>query len=136
MKTVENDASVPAFLNCVENRQRAADTAQIVAMMERITGQPAKMWGDAIIGFDRFKYKRRDGTEHSYLVTGVSPRKSSLTIYIMPGFKKYTDQLARLGRHKHSISCLYITKLENVDLTVLEEIIADGYAVMKEQYAD
>ena len=133
MKTIENDGDVEGFLNCVENQKRAEDARIVVDMMVRVTGQPAKMWGDAIIGFDRYEYKRRDGSEHAYMMVGVSPRKAALTVYIMPGFKKYTDQLSRLGKHKHSSSCLYITRLENVDLQVLEEIIADSYQVMRDR---
>jgi hypothetical protein len=134
MKTVQNDDDVDAFLNCVENQKRAADARLVMDMMTRVTGLPAKMWGAAIIGFDRYTYKRRDGSEHSYMMVGLSPRKAALTVYIMPGFKNYTEQLARLGKHKHSSSCLYITRLENVDFEVLEEIVTDSYQVMRNRY--
>ncbi|MFT5005068.1 MAG: hypothetical protein ACI861_001702 [Paracoccaceae bacterium] len=135
MKTIENDGDVDAFLNCVENLKRAADTRLVVDMMARVTGKPAKMWGDAIIGFDRFEYKRRDGSQHAYMMVGVSPRKASVTVYIMPGFNGYKDQLAKLGKHKHSSSCLYITSLANVDFVVLEEIVSDSYKVMQARNA-
>jgi len=134
MKTVETKNDVQSFLECVENKRRAADAGTIVAMMERITGCPPRMWGDSIIGFDRYSYKRKDGSEHSFMITGVSPRKAALTIYVMPGFSAYEDQLARLGKAKHSSSCLYVTRLENIDLAALEEIITDSVAVMREKY--
>ncbi len=134
MKTVESDQDVNAFLNCVENSRRAADARIVADMMERITGCPPKMWGDSIIGFDRYTYKRRDGSEHQYMITGLSPRKSSLTIYIMPGFSEYGDLLKKLGKHKHSVSCLYITQLRNIDLDVLETLISDSVKTMRERY--
>ena len=134
MKTLENDADVDAFLNCVENKRRAADARVVTDMMRGITGLAPRMWGPSIIGFDRYRYRRRDGSEHSYMITGLSPRKAALTVYVMPGFSAYADQLARLGRHKHSSSCLYITRLEAIDLTVLKEIVTDSVAVMRRRY--
>ena len=134
MKTIENDGDVEAFLDCVENKRRAADARTVSEMMARITGCPPKMWGDSIIGFDRYDYKRKDGSEHSFMITGLSPRKAALTIYIMSGFSAYEDQLARLGKAKHSSSCLYITRLENIDMDALEEMITDSVRVMRERY--
>jgi len=134
MKTTPHQGSVADFLNCVENKRRAADCRIVSAMMEEITGCPPVMWGPSIVGFDQYTYKRRDGSEHVYLITGFSPRKSALTIYITPGFSAYTDKLAKLGKHKHSVSCLYLTRLENVDLGVLREIIADSVRVMCTRY--
>ncbi len=134
MKTTESDADVLEFLNCVENRQRAADTRQIVEIMQRITECTPKMWGASIIGFDRYTYHRKDGSEHAFMITGVSPRKAALTVYVMPGFDAYQDQLAWLGKFKHSVSCLYITRLTNVDLSVLEEILTDSVKVMRRRY--
>lgn len=134
MKTVAHDGDVDGFLNCVENPKRAADARIVSKMMERITGCPPKMWGPSIIGFDRYNYKRKDGSDHQFMITGLSPRKANLTIYIMPGFSAYDDQLARLGKCKTSVSCLYITRLENIDLDVLEEIITDSVEVMRKRY--
>ena len=134
MKTTETNDNVEEFLNCVENQRRKADTRLIVELMERITNCSPRMWGDSIIGFDRYTYKRRDGSEHSFMITGVSPRKSSLTIYIIPGFDAYSDLLSKLGKHKHSSSCLYINKLENVDMRILKRIISDSVSVMRSRY--
>lgn len=134
MKTVENDGDVLAFLNCVENDRRREDARKVVALMERVTGCAPRMWGDSIIGFDRYEYARKDGSRHSFMMTGVSPRKSALTVYIMPGFTAYADHLARLGKAKHASSCLYITRLENIDMAVLEEMVADSVAVMRARY--
>ncbi len=134
MKTVENEADVAAFLASVENRGRAEDAETVVAMMMRVTGQPPKMWGDSLIGFDRYEYRRKDGSEHQFFLTGLSPRKANLTVYIMPGFSEYQDRLDRLGPHKHSVSCLYLGRLNKIDLDVLEELIAQSVADMRAKY--
>lgn len=134
MKTSENDQNVFEFLSSVENKRRADDTRIVVEMMERITGCPPKMWSDSIIGFERYTYKRKDGSQHSFMITGVSPRKTALTVYIMPGFSGFADQLARLGKYRNSVSCLYISRLENIDIDVLEDLIARSVAEMRERY--
>jgi hypothetical protein len=131
MKTVPNSDDVHAFLNCVQNPRRASDARQIVEMMSHVTNCPPKMWGVSIIGFDQYSYKRKDGSEHEFMMTGLSPRKAALTIYIIPGFKNYAPQLEKLGKFKHSVSCLYITNLANVDFEVLTEIVTDSVAVMR-----
>ena len=92
------------------------------------------MWGESLIGYGFYHYKYESGHEGDYFLTGFSPRKSATSIYIMPGFKQYTDQLARLGPHKHSVSCLYITKLARIDLAVLEGIVTDSVKRMKAMY--
>ncbi len=134
MKTAENDGDVGAFLASVPNRGRAEDAAFVVEMMQRITGCPPRMWGDSVIGFDGYDYKRRDGSAHRWFITGVSPRKANLTIYIMPGFKRYQDLLDQLGRHKTSVSCLYLGRLAKIDVAILEQLIATSVADMRAAY--
>jgi hypothetical protein len=95
----------------------------ILQMMENITGEKPKMWGDSIVGFGSYHYKYASGREGDWFLTGFSPRKQNLTVYIMSGFKRYDELMARLGRHKTGRSCLYVKKLEDVDLSVLEELI-------------
>ena len=102
--------------------------------MTRITGHSPEMWGPSIIGFDQYHYKYESGREGDDIMTGVSLRKSALTIYIMPGFKAYQSHLSRLGPHKTGAACLYITRLDKVDLAVLEELITESYAEMKRRY--
>ena len=87
--------------------------------MKQITGSPARMWGDSIVGFGHYHYRYKSGREGDWFVTGFSPRKQDLTIYIMPGFSDFIDQLSRLGKHRTSVSCLYLKKLEDVDMDVL-----------------
>lgn len=134
LKTKENDADVTEFLAGITHEKRRADTKTVVAMMERVTGFPAKMWGQQIIGFDTYTYKYESGRTGDWMITAVSPRKTSLSVYIMPGFDKYAGLLAKLGKHKVGKSCLYINKLDDVDLDVLEELIALSVADMRLKY--
>lgn len=92
------------------------------------------MWGDSIVGFDRYHYKYESGREVDWFVTGYAPRKQALTVYIMPGFGQYEDLLARLGKVRTSVSCLYINRLENIDLAVLEVLVHQAYQRMKKVY--
>lgn len=119
MKTVENNANVDDFLDLVENTRCRENTKRVVTMMAEVTREVPRMWGNSIIGFGRYS----DGSEHQWMHGGLSPRKNALTVYIMPGFKPYGDLLKKLGKHRHSISCLYITRLENVDFKVLTELV-------------
>ena len=92
------------------------------------------MWGTSIIGYGRYHYKYDSGREGDSLMTGFSPRKSALSIYIMPGYRDLSLMLNRLGKHKTGVSCLYINKLADIELPVLEEIILNGLAYMKKNY--
>ncbi|MBL4890724.1 MAG: DUF1801 domain-containing protein [Rhizobiaceae bacterium] len=89
-----------------------------------------------MIGFGQYHYKYASGREGDYFLTGFSPRKNSMSIYIIPGFKSYGKLLEKLGKHKHSVSCLYVTRLENIDLDVLGEMVRQSIADMKEIYPD
>ena len=133
-KTKVNDEDINEFLDSVENDKRRTDTEIVIEIMERVTGHPAKMWGTSIIGFDTYTYKYESGKTGDWMITGVSPRKSSLSVYIMPGFESYGDLLGKLGKHKTGRSCLYINKLDDVDLGVLEELIAKSVKDMRKKY--
>ncbi len=135
LKTQENDGDVTAFLEGIEHIGRREDALVLRGVMERVSGCPARMWGDAIVGFDRYEYKQRNGTPGAWPMTGFSPRKANLVVYVMPGVAKYGPQLDRLGPHKHSVSCLYLGRLEKIDMTVLEELIAVSLADMRANYA-
>ncbi len=136
LKTVENDADVWKYLQNVANVQRREDTTKVATMMAAVTAEQARMWGDSIVGFGHYNYKRRDGSAHRWMLTGVAPRKASTTVYIMPGFRSYGDLIQRLGKCKHSSSCLYITKLTNVDFDVLTELVRRSVADMRKRYPD
>lgn len=135
IKTRVNDASVEDFINSVVDETKKKDSLTLLKMFKKITGEPAKMWGSSIIGFGKYHYKsERSSQEGDWMLTGFSPRKQSLTIYIMPGFNDYNTLLKKLGKNKTSVSCLYINKLSDVDLDILEEIIKKSYLAMKEKY--
>ena len=135
MKTVENDGDVGEFLNSVENARRREDAWAVLHMMERVTGEKPRMWGTSIVGFGRYTYRRSDRSEHTFMLTGFSPRKSALVVYIMPGFSAYSDLMASLGKHRHSVSCLYLTRLANVDFEVLTELVGRSVADMRAKYS-
>ena len=133
-KTKPAHINVADFVARVESDLRRADAGILLETFARLTGMKPCLWGDSLIGYGQYHYKYASGREGDYFLTGFSPRKTAMTIYIMPGFNSYTSHLARLGAHKHSRSCLYIKKLEQIDLVVLEEIISDSVARMKEIY--
>ncbi len=124
LKTKLNDGNVFDFLNSVENEQRKNDSFEMLRIMQEVVGEQPKMWGGSIIGFGSYHYKYASGREGDWMLTGFSPRKQSLTLYIMSGFKGYEDLLAKLGKYKTGKSCLYIKKLEQVDESVLRELIS------------
>ncbi len=129
-----NNQSVSAFIKTVPDSVKQKDCNTLKTMMSKITGKRAKMWGDSIVGFGRYHYKYSSGREGDCLITGFSPRKQNLTIYIIPGFSNYQKQLGKLGKHKHSKSCLYVKKLEDLNLDILEEIIADSVVYLEKNY--
>ena len=131
LKTQETDASVEDFLNSVQDEGRRADAFQALEIFKRITGEKPKLWGPAIIGFGRQHLKYESGRELEWMLTGFSPRKANLTLYIMDGFTKYDEYLAKLGKHKTGVSCLYIKRLSDIDQKILEQMIADSLKHLK-----
>jgi hypothetical protein len=123
LKTKQNDQSVEAFLNRVDDERKRADSFAILEMMKQITGLEPKMWGDSIVGFGSYHYRYETGREGDMPIIGFSPRKQNLTLYIMPGFGQYEALMAKLGKHTTGKSCLYIKKLADVDLDVLKELV-------------
>lgn len=134
LKTTQNKKSVKDFIASVENEQRRNDAKTLLKLFNRVTGMKPKMWGASIIGYGRYEYKYASGREGEFMMTGFSPRKTSSTIYIMPGYQDLSGMLDRLGKHKTGKSCLYINKLSDVDPEVLEEIINFGLEYMKANY--
>lgn len=134
LKTKENRASVKDFLNTIENEEKRADCFEIVKMMEESTGQKAKMWGGAIVGFGSYHYKYDSGHEGDMCKSGFSPRKANITLYISSGVEKNKNLLAKLGKHKVSGSCLHINKLADVDKTLLKKMMKDSYETMTKKY--
>lgn len=131
LKTQENDASVDAYLNRVEDEKKRAASFKVKEIMEEATGEEARMWGDSIVGFGRYHYKYASGREGEWMLTGFAPRRRNLTLYIMDGFDSYESLLSQLGKYKTGKSCLYINKLEDVDLQVLRDLIELSVQHMK-----
>lgn len=138
IKTTVNDASVEQFINSVDNETKRKDGFTLLEMFTRLTGEEPKMWGPSIIGFGKYHYKsERSRQEGDWMLTGFSPRKQNLSVYIMPGFNDYADLLQKLGKHKISSgSCLYINKLSDVDKKVLEKLIKKSYEDMKTKHSE
>ncbi|MEL6247699.1 MAG: DUF1801 domain-containing protein [Cyanobacteria bacterium J06648_16] len=134
LKTQENDASVDDFIASVENEARRQDCLKLLSMMKRITKKPAKMWGTSIVGFGSYHYTYKSGRSGDWFVTGFSPRTRDLTLYIMPGLEKYAALMETLGKYKTGKSCLYLKRLSDVDLDVLEALIARSVMDMQEMY--
>ncbi len=122
-KTKPTKESVSGFLNKVSDKTRREDCLKVLELMKDVTGEEPKMWGSSIVGFGRYHYKYESGREGDYMITGFSPRKGDLTLYIMNGFEPVSDLMTRLGKHKTGKSCLYIKKLADVDLGVLRKIV-------------
>jgi len=133
-KTIENNDDVMQFINAVTDEIKKQDALQLLKMMEKITKEPAKMWGKSIVGFGKYHYKYESGREGDFMKIGFSPRKQNLTLYIMPGFSRYTELLEKLGKHSTGKSCLYIKKLTDVDKAVLIELIGTSYTHMTNKY--
>jgi len=135
-KTQITKASPKEFISAVEPEKKRTDAEELLKFFNRVTGLKPQMWGPTIIGYGRYAYKYDSGREGEHMLTGFSPRKQNLTLYIMPGyqFDAMQEKLSRLGKHKLGKSCLYINKLDDVDMDVLEEIVLDGVAYMREKY--
>lgn len=134
LKTQPTRASVTEFLAGIDDRQQRADAKKVAAMMRRATGKRAKMWGASIVGYGSYHYKYASGREGDFMITGFSPRKKALTVYIMPGFRGLKKMMEKLGKYKTGKSCLYIKNLSDVDEKVLERLIDESVRQMRKRY--
>jgi len=125
-KTVPTGQSVDQFLAAVLPPGKAQDARALDALFRKTTGFARVMWGASIVGYGRYHYRYKSGREGDFLATGFSPRKTALSVYIMPGYADFGDILSRLGKHKLGKSCLYVNKLADIDLDVLSELIRAG----------
>ena len=131
IKTQKTERSVSEFLDTVEDDGRRQDCEAIVRLMKRAVKAPPKMWGPSIIGFGDYSYKTANGKENDWFLSGFSPRKQDLTLYIMAGFDRYDALMAKLGKYKTGKSCLYIKRLADIDARVLEDLVVASVAQMK-----
>ena len=125
-KTQTTKEDVTRFLRAVEPERKRADALRLDALFRKITGFQPAMWGPSIVGYGRYHYVYDSGREGEFLATGFSPRKASFSIYIMPGYADFGAIRDRLGKHKVGKSCLYVNKLDDIDLDVLAELIRAG----------
>ena len=135
LKTKPNQTSVTAFIKEIEDPQKRADAKKVASIMREITGSRAKMWGSSIVGFGRYRYRYESGREGEWMLTGFSPRKQALTLYIMSGFGKYGTLMKKLGKYKTGKSCLYIKRLSDIDETVLRQLIAESVKHLRKNHA-
>jgi hypothetical protein len=133
-KTRATALSVSKFVAAITDDTRRKDCKAVVALMKKVTGERPTMWGTSMVGFGKYHYKYASGREGDHFLTGVSPRKGSLTLYIMPGFDRYATLLGKLGKHKTAKSCLYLNKLADVDLKTLETLIDRSVKEMRRRY--
>lgn len=129
-KTKPTDASVAEFLAQVEDERRRADCETLVSLFEDVTGERAVMWGTSIIGFGKYRYKYNSGRSGEWMLQGFSPRKSDITLYLMPGFGQMGELLDQLGKYKTGKSCLYIKRLSDVDQNVLRKMLERSLELM------
>lgn len=135
-KTQPTDVSVADFIAAVENPLRRADAETLCALFEEISGEPPVMWGPSIIGFGRYHYRYASGHEGDAPRLGFSPRKAQTVLYVMSGAKGQDEMIARLGKVKSSVACLYVNRLDQIDLGVLRELAAASLAQMRDLYPE
>ena len=130
-KTQKTKASVPEFITRIADDERRKDCQTVLKMMKDATGATPRMWGPSIVGFGDFRYKYDSGRGGDWFLAGFSPRKDSLTLYLVPSLDGHAARLRQLGKFKTGKSCLYIKRLSDVDPSVLKQLIADGVKAAK-----
>lgn len=131
LKTMVNDESVMEFIASVSDDTKRKDSLELLELCMKVSKEQPKMWGSSIIGFGSYHYKsERSSQEGDWFRIGFSPRKQNLTLYFMDGFDTHTEQLDKLGKHKISKGCLYINTLSDVDMSVLEKLVAASWKEM------
>lgn len=133
-KTKPTSVTPRAYISGLDEGRRKREADILLPWFETVTGLKGQMWGPSMIGFGRYHYKYDSGREGDFMLTGFAPRKAAMTLYIMPGYRDMSETLARLGPHRIGKSCLYLNRLELVDMDVLAEIVADGVAYMRANY--
>lgn len=132
LKTRPNDQDVTEYLDSVADQQKREACGIILEIMKEATGEEPRMWGGTIVGFGSYHFKYASGREGDWFLTGFAPRKKNLTLYIMSGFNDYDALLGDLGKFSTGKSCLYISKIEDIDLDVLKELVKLSVEHVKE----
>ncbi len=134
LKTKPTNASVSAYVEGIADPARKRDVKKVAAMMRRATGKRARMWGPSIVGYGVYEYTYPTGNSGEWMLTGYASRKQALTVYIMSGFDSFKALMKKLGKYKTGKSCLYIKRLEDVDESVLEQLITRSVETMRKRY--
>lgn len=129
-KTAPTNVDPRSFIAGLDSDRRRAEAFELLELFEERTGEKPIMWGDSIIGFGSYDYEYTSGRSGTWMRVGFSPRKQQMTVYVMPGFERYDDLLAALGPHSTGKSCLYLKRLDGVDMDVLGELVAASYEAM------
>jgi hypothetical protein len=137
-KTQATKASVTAYLDSIEDDARRRDCKALVALMRKATGCPPVMWGPSIVGFDRYRYTYASGNSGESCIVGFAPRKGDLTIYMVPGYEDEAtkERLSRLGKHKTGKACLYVKRLADIRVDVLEELVRSAVVETRRRWPD
>lgn len=137
LKTKENNASVSKFISSIKDKQQKEDSLKLLKIFQDATNKKPKMWGNSIIGFGKYHYKsERSSQEGDWMMTAFSPRKQAITLYIMSGFEGHKALLKKLGKYKLSSGCcMYVKKLEDINVNVLKQLIKDSCKEVKKRYA-
>jgi hypothetical protein len=126
-KTTQTDDSVTEFINKVENEIKRSDSFKLIEIFKSVTGFEPKMWGPSIIGFGSYHYKYESGHEGDAPLTGFSPRKGALVFYLSSQYQDREELLSKLGKHKVSKACVYVRKMADIDIAVLEKMIRNSF---------
>jgi hypothetical protein len=122
---------VERFLNSISDDRRRSECFQVLELMKQITKEEPRMWGSSVVGFGSYRYKYESGTKGEWFLTGFSPRKQNLTLYVMAGLERYPDTLAKLGKYKSGKSCLYLKSLDDVHLPTLKKLLQQSVSAVK-----
>jgi len=133
-KTKPTEIPVDSFIACVEDDKVRTDCYTIINLMGKVTGEEPKMWGSAIVGFGKYTYKYESGRSGEICMTGFSPRKANITLYVLAGFSGQAELLEKLGKHTSGKGCLYIKKLTDINIAILESLIKESIKFLKEKY--
>jgi hypothetical protein len=135
-KTQATVTRVEDFVTGIADENQRADARSLIAMMMRLSGEPATMWGPSIIGFGRYRYRYGSGREGEMCRIGFSPRKGQTVLYLIDGFEGHAELMAKLGKHKTGKSCLYVKRLSDIDLVALEDMCRSSLAYMAAKYPE
>jgi hypothetical protein len=130
-KTIATDASVEAFLNTIEDERKRKDSFALLELMSDVTGFEPVMWGSSIVGFGSYHYKGASGREGDWMMIGFSPRKANISLYLTSDHQQHADLFRKLGKHSTGVGCVYVKRLDDVDMGVLRQLVVESFAAVK-----